>query len=576
MKRLFTLPMVILLTFSLFSQAPQKMSYQAVIRDAGNNLVTSHAVGMRISILQGSATGTEIYKEIYNPNPQTNANGLVSIEIGGGIPLTGTFSTINWAAGPFFLKTETDPTGGTNYTITGTSQLLSVPYALYSATAQTADYNNLTNQPNLSGYLTSESDPVFAAFPAHGITNGNITNWNSAYSWGNHAGLYRSISWVPAWTDVTGKPNFATVATSGSYNDLTNKPTISVSTDATLSGNGTTTSPLKIAQQAAISGQVLKWNGSAWNPGNDVSGGSLWIQSGSDIYYNAGKVGIGTSTPGAPFNVYGSSDALNPLLLLTDNGAGSPHLEFTNTIVGPAKNWAIGASPDESDGSALMNFYYHNGTVRNILMSITGNGNVGIGTQTPEANLQIWGNSNTLSPQLLLSESEGDYARLSFKNMAAITKNWSIAGRPDPTDANSLLNFWYWNGTTGLDIMSITGSGKVGIGNVAPDATLDVAGTVQIGSSGKIFSEIREITGTTGGASTYYVEIAFPSGYTKDNTRVLSGEVNFLGSVWHSMGMGLSGYNISVALLDSEILLYYPDDAGWQNKAFRILLMKVQ
>jgi hypothetical protein len=135
MKRLFTLPMVILLTFTLFAQSPHEMSYQAVIRDAGNNLVTSHAVGMRISILQGSATGTEIYKEIYNPNPLTNANGLVSIEIGGGIPLTGTFSTINWAAGPFFLKTETDPTGGTNYTISGTSQLLSVPYSLYSATA---------------------------------------------------------------------------------------------------------------------------------------------------------------------------------------------------------------------------------------------------------------------------------------------------------------------------------------------------------------------------------------------------------------------------------------------------------
>jgi hypothetical protein len=135
MKNLLTLVMMAAMTISLIAQSPQKMSYQAVIRNAGNALVTNHPVGMRISILQGSATGTEIYKEIYNPNPQTNANGLVSIEIGGGIPLTGTFSTINWAAGPFFLKTETDPTGGTNYTISGTSQLLSVPYSLYSATA---------------------------------------------------------------------------------------------------------------------------------------------------------------------------------------------------------------------------------------------------------------------------------------------------------------------------------------------------------------------------------------------------------------------------------------------------------
>ncbi len=116
----------------LFSQSPQRMSYQAVIRNSSNALVTSKEIGMRVSILQGTTTGQEVYKEIYNPNPQTNANGLVSIEIGGGIPITGTFPGINWANGPYFIKTETDPTGGTNYTISGTSQLLSVPYALYA------------------------------------------------------------------------------------------------------------------------------------------------------------------------------------------------------------------------------------------------------------------------------------------------------------------------------------------------------------------------------------------------------------------------------------------------------------
>jgi hypothetical protein len=105
------------------------MSYQAVIRDAGNALVTSHAVGMRISILQGSVSGTVVYSETQTPT--TNVNGLISIEIGGG---TG-FDVINWATGPYYIKTETDPTGSTSYTIIGTSQLLSVPYALYAKTA---------------------------------------------------------------------------------------------------------------------------------------------------------------------------------------------------------------------------------------------------------------------------------------------------------------------------------------------------------------------------------------------------------------------------------------------------------
>jgi hypothetical protein len=88
---------------------------------------------MRISILQTTPSGTAVYVETQTPT--TNANGLVSIEIGGGTVVVGNFSTINWANGPYFVKTETDPTGGTNYSITGTSQLLSVPYALYAATA---------------------------------------------------------------------------------------------------------------------------------------------------------------------------------------------------------------------------------------------------------------------------------------------------------------------------------------------------------------------------------------------------------------------------------------------------------
>ncbi|WP_297868980.1 hypothetical protein [uncultured Flavobacterium sp.] len=116
-----------------FAQAPEKMSYQAVVRNTTNNLVTNQPVGMQISILQGSATGTAVYVETQTPT--TNANGLVSLEIGGGTIVSGNMATINWANGPYFIKTETDPTGGSSYTITGTSQLLSAPYALYAKTS---------------------------------------------------------------------------------------------------------------------------------------------------------------------------------------------------------------------------------------------------------------------------------------------------------------------------------------------------------------------------------------------------------------------------------------------------------
>ncbi len=128
MRKIYTILVAILITSSVFAQAPQKMSYQAVIRDAGNSLVANHSIGMRISILQGTSA---IYVETQTST--TNANGLVSLEIGGGTVVSGAFSNINWASGLYSIKTETDPNGGTNYSIAGTSKLLSVPYALFAA-----------------------------------------------------------------------------------------------------------------------------------------------------------------------------------------------------------------------------------------------------------------------------------------------------------------------------------------------------------------------------------------------------------------------------------------------------------
>ena len=145
MKKLYTLLAVVLITASSFAQAPEKMSYQAVIRDSGDALVANQAVGMQISILQGSASGTAVYTETQIPT--SNVNGLVTLEIGTGTT-TDDFSTIDWATGPYFIKTETDPTGGTTYTITGTSQLLSVPYALYAKQAQSVDGDNDTDPTN--------------------------------------------------------------------------------------------------------------------------------------------------------------------------------------------------------------------------------------------------------------------------------------------------------------------------------------------------------------------------------------------------------------------------------------------
>ena len=127
MKKLFTFLIALVFISGAIAQSPVKMSYQAVVRNAGGILVQSSDVGIKISIIQGSVDGTAVYSETHSKT--TNANGLVTLEIGTG-ETSNEFSTINWSTGPYFIKTEIDPSGGTNYTISGMSELMSVPYAL--------------------------------------------------------------------------------------------------------------------------------------------------------------------------------------------------------------------------------------------------------------------------------------------------------------------------------------------------------------------------------------------------------------------------------------------------------------
>ena len=199
---LYTVVCTLLLTLSSFAQAPEKMSYQAVVRDADNALVTNQQVGMQISILQGSSP---VYVETQTPT--SNTNGLVSLEIGLGTVISGSFTAIDWSAGTYFIETETDPTGGTNYTITGTSQLLSVPYALYAKTS--SDTAAVALNTDKVGISTEQTDAIAANTDKTGITTDQATEItaNTAKtgipSGGAEGQVLQIISGVPTWADAT-------------------------------------------------------------------------------------------------------------------------------------------------------------------------------------------------------------------------------------------------------------------------------------------------------------------------------------------------------------------------------------
>ncbi len=136
---------------TLLAQAPQKMTYQAVVRNTNNSLVSNQNVSVQITVLRGNENGTPVYQETHSTT--TNANGLMTVEVGNGAYVSGSFTDIDWGNGPFYLKSEIDPTGGSNYSIVGTQQLLSVPYALYAN--QAGNIPAFAVIPTDSGYVVS-------------------------------------------------------------------------------------------------------------------------------------------------------------------------------------------------------------------------------------------------------------------------------------------------------------------------------------------------------------------------------------------------------------------------------------
>ena len=174
MKKFHLLLCMLFCAFSLMAQAPNKFTYQAVVRNANNQLVSNTLVGVRISVLQNSATGSVVYSETQMLS--TNTNGLVTLNIGEGNAVYGSLNNVSWGNGIYFLKSEIDPNGGSSYSITSTQQLLSVPYALYANEAGNSfsgDYNDLTNLPQIpqvpadvsafnndAGYITMDSVPA--------------------------------------------------------------------------------------------------------------------------------------------------------------------------------------------------------------------------------------------------------------------------------------------------------------------------------------------------------------------------------------------------------------------------------
>lgn len=295
MKNYFSI-LLVLLSVAVKAQVPQALNYQAVARTAQGAIVAGQTVNVRFSVLEGSVTGTAVYQELHTAN--TNNFGLFTLAIGKGTAVLGSFSTVNWGGADKFLKVEISLQGGGAYQLQGTTQLLSVPFALYAERTRLIGGNAIT---------ISNGNTVSAAYTAGtGIAiNGSTIAGN--YAAGTGVNINGATISGAYQAGVGINVNGATI--SGAY-----QPGVGININgATISGayqggnainiNGNT---IAAAYQAgpgvAINGNVISGNYSA-GTGININGGVIsatssgsanhWVQDINGIHSLPLRVGIG-------------------------------------------------------------------------------------------------------------------------------------------------------------------------------------------------------------------------------------------------------------------------------------------
>jgi hypothetical protein len=304
MKKIITL-IAVLSSLMSMAQAPNLLSYQAVVWDGSNNLVVSSSIGMQISILQGSVSGSAVYEETHSAT--SNANGLVSVEIGAGSVVSGDISTIDWSAGPYFLKTETDPLGGTTYTITGTTQLMSVPYALHAESAT-----------NISNDQVDDAD----ADPANEIQDISLSGLDLSISSGSTVDLTAIQDGVDdADADPVNELNTGATLTTTTLNITDAGGTVSVDLaslqDGTTDADADPSNEIQTISQVGNTINLSNGGGSVTvspsaddDPANEIqtlslSNDTVYISDGNDVYI--GPEDVIYPTLNAPFTNYGGA-----------------------------------------------------------------------------------------------------------------------------------------------------------------------------------------------------------------------------------------------------------------------------
>jgi len=507
-KLLFTLS-VTFITLLSFAQAPNLMNYQGVARNAVGNALPNQPVGLRLSILS-SVGGAPVYSETRVVN--TNAFGLFNVVVGsaGATNVTGTIGGVAWgvAGGNKFLQVEIDPLGGTNFTNAGTTQLVSVPYALNAAGAPP---------------IGAASGDLTGTYPAPTLVTSGVT----AGSYGN------ALNYTTFTVDAKGR--------------LTAAGTLPLPTTLPPSGpaggdlSGTYPNPgvariqgRAVSANAPNANDVLGWNGSTWIPTTVAASGAVtgsgtlnfvpkWTPSGtvlgnSLLFDDGSSMAVGTTTPTHRFTVSHSGstgigiNSTSGFSVLDINAAsGDAALRFGNAGV---NQWNFRNRPGDN---YLEWFELGGGGSRMVIQD--GTGNVGIGeTANPTYKLDVLHGGSTG----IRSRSSGSFSVVdidaasgdaALRFAKAGVNQWNIRNRP----ADDYLEIFELGGG-GSRMVIQDATGNVGIGETAnPTYKLDVlhGGSTGIRSRSSGSFSVVDIDAASGDAALRFAK----AGVNQWNTR---------------------------------------------------------